>query len=75
MTNDLQRRVGEHKDGEFPGFSAMYKCDRLVWFERFQYVNNAIARETQIKKWRREKKLALIQEMNSSWIDLSEEWF
>jgi putative endonuclease len=72
MTNNLERRVFEHKIGEIPGFSTLYKCDRLVWFERFQYVNNAIARETQIKKWRREKKLALIQEVNSSWIDLSE---
>jgi putative endonuclease len=51
-----------------------YRCNRLVWFEPFQYVDNAIAREKQIKNWRREKKLALIQEMNSSWADLSDEW-
>jgi putative endonuclease len=74
MTNDLGRRVSEHKSGEFPGFSLQYRCSRLVWFERFQYVGNAIAREKQIKNWRREKKLALIQAMNSSWADLSEEW-
>jgi len=75
ITNDLARRVAEHKDGEFLGFSSDYKCHRLVWFEQFQYVGNAIDREKQIKRWRREKKLALIQEMNSSWADLSEEWF
>jgi putative endonuclease len=66
MTNDLDRRVYEHKSGEFPGFSQMYRCHRLVWFERFQYVGNAIDREKQIKNWRREKKLALIQAMNST---------
>ena len=75
MTNDLARRVAEHKDGEFPGFSVDYKCHRLVWFEHFKYVGNAIDREKQIKRWRREKKLVLIQEMNPSWVDLSEEWF
>ena len=53
----------------------MYHCDRLVWFEHYQYVGNAIAREKQMKGWRREKKLALIEAMNASWIDLSEEWF
>ena len=74
MTNDLQRRVTEHKSGKFPGFSQKYRCHRLVWFERFQYVENAIDRGKQIKNWRREKKLARIQEMNSSWADLSEEW-
>jgi putative endonuclease len=67
--------VAEHKDGEYPGFSADYKCHRLVWFEGFQYVGNAIDREKQIKNWRREKKLTLIQEMNSSLADLSKEWF
>ncbi|MGC2160528.1 MAG: GIY-YIG nuclease family protein [Silvibacterium sp.] len=75
MTNNLFRRVAEHKSGEMPGFSKTYKCHRLVWFEHFQYVGNAIARERQIKNWRREKKLARIQETNSSWADLSECWF
>jgi putative endonuclease len=45
------------------------------WYEHFKYVNNAIDREKQIKRWRRDKKLALIQEMNPAWVDLSEEWF
>jgi putative endonuclease len=75
MTNDLVRRVAEHKDDAFQGFSSDYKCHRLVWFERFQYVGNAIDREKQIKRWRRDKKLLLIQGMNPAWVDLSEEWF
>lgn len=74
MTNDLGRRVYEHKAGEFSGFSHDYRCSRLVWYEQFQYVDNAIAREKQIKGWRREKKLTLIQNMNSSWADLSDAW-
>jgi putative endonuclease len=74
ITNNLQRRVEQHRDGSFEGFTADYKCSRLVWFERFQYVGSAIAREKQIKRWRREKKVALITQMNPAWIDLSEEW-
>jgi putative endonuclease len=61
VTNNLIRRVEEHRQSEFAGFSATYRCTRLVWYERFQYAGNAIAREKQIKRWRREKKLALIQ--------------
>ncbi|QNI32489.1 GIY-YIG nuclease family protein [Alloacidobacterium dinghuense] len=75
MTNDLASRVAEHKGRAFSGFSADYKCHRLVWYENFRYVNNAIDREKQIKRWRRDKKLVLIQEMNPAWVDLSEEWF
>lgn len=75
MTNSLVKRVAQHKAEEFSGFSADYKCHRLVWYERFQYVDNAIDREKQIKRWRREKKIALIQQMNPAWVDLSEEWF
>jgi len=75
MTNDLARRVAQHKDNEFPGFSSDYKCRRLVWYEQFRYVNHAIDREKQIKRWRRDKKLALIQEMNPAWVDLSKGWF
>ena len=74
MTNDLQVRVAQHKSGTVPGFTDTFNCNRLVWFERYQYVRSAIAREKQIKGWTRAKKLALINEMNSSWADLSEEW-
>lgn len=75
MTNNLVRRVAEHKSGEIPGFSRSYKCNRLVWFEHFQYVGNAIAREKQIKNWNREKKLARIHDVNPSWADLSNGWY
>jgi len=74
VTGNLQRRVGQHKKRSFDGFSAQYKIDRLVYFERFNYIRNAISREKQLKRWRREKKITLIQSMNPTWIDLSEEW-
>lgn len=66
--------MGEHKNREHDGFTAWYACERLVWFERFQYVDRAIAREEQIKRWRREKKVALIEEKNPTWEDLSAGW-
>jgi putative endonuclease len=72
MTNSLDRRVSEHKTGATQGFTSDYRCERLVWFERYQYVRNAIAREKEIKSWTRAKKLALIEELNPSWSDLSE---
>ena len=72
MTNSLDRRVAEHKTGTTPGFTSNYRCERLVWFERYQYVRNAIAREKEIKNWTRAKKIALIEEQNPSWSDLSE---
>src|SRR5277367_3236325 len=74
MTNSLRRRVNEHREGVFAGFSTLYRCNRLVWFEHYQYVNSAINRERQIKRWSRSKKLWLIGLMNPSWSDLSEKW-
>jgi putative endonuclease len=74
MTNDLRVRVAQHKNGTVPGFTDTFNRNRLVWFERYQYVRSAIAREKQIKGWTRARKLAVINEMNSSWADLSEEW-
>jgi putative endonuclease len=74
VTNGLRRRVIEHKDGTGEGFATSYNCNRLVWFEQFQYVNNAIAREKQIEQWRRDKKLHLIEGANPSWTDLAEGW-
>jgi putative endonuclease len=74
ITNNVQRRTQEHKDGSFPGFTSTYRCDRLVWFERYQYVNNALDREKQIKRWARAKKIWLIEQINPTWADLSEEW-
>jgi putative endonuclease len=71
VTNDLDRRLHQHKAKRSPSFSAKYNCDRLVWYESFANVNEAIACEKRIKGWRREKKLALIGEKNPSMADLS----
>jgi putative endonuclease len=75
VTGDLGKRVFEHKKKLHEGFSATYNCDRLVWFERFTEVGGAIAREKQLKGWRREKKIALIEANNPTWVDLSEGWY
>jgi len=75
VTNNLVRRVWEHKHSKGSEFCAHYKLDRLVYFERFQYVGNAIAREKQIKGWLRVKKIALIVSQNPAWRDLSEGWY
>lgn len=75
VTGNLKKRVFEHKRKLHEGFSATYNCDRLVWFERFVEVGNAIAREKQLKGWRRAKKIALIAATNPTWIDLSESWY
>ena len=75
MTNDLQRRVYQHKHKLLEGFTKRYDVTRLVHYEIFNSVNDAIAREKQIKKWRRDKKLDLIVSTNPKWCDLSEDWF
>ena len=71
VTNDLERRVAEHKAKLIPGFSAKYNCTRLVWFAEFANVNEAIETEKRIKGWRREKKIALIAEKNPAMADLT----
>ena len=75
MTNSLSRRVYQHQSNESEGFAAAYQCRRLVYYEQYHDVPDAIARETQLKKWRREKKLALINPMNPQWNDLGEQLF
>ncbi|MFA6161146.1 MAG: GIY-YIG nuclease family protein [Patescibacteria group bacterium] len=75
MTNDLERRVAEHKSHDIPGFSSKYGCDRLVYFETGNDVVPVIEREKQIKRWSREKKVLLVSSMNPIWEDLSEKWF
>jgi putative endonuclease len=75
VTGGLLHRVFQHKWREHEGFSARYNCDRLVWFERHQDVNDAIAREKELKGWRRAKKIALIEDANPSWADLSRDWY
>ena len=74
MTNDLQRRVNEHKQKLVPGFTSQYNVDRLVYVEVFGEVQDAIAREKQLKKWARKKKEWLIESMNPQWDDLSGQW-
>lgn len=70
----LERRVLEHKQGLCDGFTKEYEVKRLVYFEGFGDVRDAISREKQIKRWRREKNLALIRRMNPRFRDLSEEF-
>jgi putative endonuclease len=67
VTNDLKRRVYEHSTGVFPGFTKKYNCHYLLYFEEFNDVDQAIEREKQLKKWRREKKEALIACQNPNW--------
>lgn len=70
MTNNLIIRTSQHKGKVFKGFSSKYNADRLVWFEEFQWVQDAILREKEIKGWRREKKIKLIESINPDWEDL-----
>jgi putative endonuclease len=74
VTGDLRRRVYEHKEKLIPGFTEKYNIDRLVWFQETNDVLAAIEYEKRIKGWRREKKIALIEEKNPGWEDLSREW-
>ncbi len=74
VTSDLARRVYEHKQKLIPGFTSRYNVGLLVYFETFNTPQEAIAREKQIKGWVRRKKIALIEESNPSWQDLSEAW-
>jgi putative endonuclease len=68
--NDLARRIGEHKIKAVPGFTAKYGVDRLVWFEAHETLEAALAREHQIKRWRRDWKINLIERENPHWVDL-----
>lgn len=75
VTNDLKRRVWQHKNKTLPGFTARYGLGRLVYFEAFRDVSAAIAREKQIKAGSRNKKITLIEGQNPEWNDLSADWF
>ena len=75
VTNSLQTRVWQHKTKANEGFTKRYGVTRLVYFEEFRDVNNAIARETQLKGWLRAKKIALIEKENPLWKDLAAEWY
>ena len=71
VTNDLERRCYEHKQKKIKGFTQKYNVDKLIYFERFDSIDSAIAREKQIKGFSREKKLALINQFNKDWKELS----
>jgi len=75
MTSDIKRRVYEHRNHLIPGFTDKYNVERLLYFEVISDPASAISREKQIKAWRREKKVALIDSMNAAWNDLSEGWY
>ena len=74
VTNNLERRITEHKQKLIPGFTEKYNVNKLVYFEHTEDVISAISREKQLKKWRREKKNALVNGVNPGWKDLSDEW-
>jgi len=75
ITNDLVRRISQHRTNGCRGFSAKYRTTSLVFYETTSDVSNAIAREKQLKGWRREKKIALIERDNPAWHDLAAGWF
>ena len=75
VTSDLPRRIGQHRDGNFQGFTAEYDIKRLVWIGWFEEIVPAIAREKQIKKWRRSWKIDLIETENPDWDDLAVKLF
>jgi putative endonuclease len=75
VTRNLTRRVHQHRESAVPGFTAKYRATRLVYFEVCGEAVAAIAREKEIKRWRRQKKLALIRSTNPGWKDLAATWF
>ena len=74
VTNDLMRRVAEHKTGTGKAFTARYRMDRLVWFEESDDIRVAIEGEKRIKGWRRARKIELVEKANPNWEDLSAAW-
>lgn len=74
VTNDIVRRLEEHRSRAVDGFSRRYRLDRLVYLEETTDVRAALEREKQLKRWRREKKVRLIEESNPGWLNLGEEW-
>ena len=74
VTNDVQRRIWEHKQGIYKGFTKKYACNKLVYYEEYQWVQDAIAREKQLKAGSRQNKIDLINSGNRDWNDLSLDW-
>ena len=74
VTNDLERRMFEHKNKLVRGFTSRYRLNKLLYFETYQYVEDAIRREKNMKKWKRQWKIDLIEKDNPNWKDLSKDW-
>ncbi len=74
MTGDIYQRALQHKSGAVEGFTKRYNINRLVHYEVFEHVGNAIAREKQIKAWTRAKRIALVRSTNPTWVDLADGW-
>ena len=74
VTNDLERRVFEHKQGDNAGFTSQYQLSMLAWYDTFPDASQATAAEKRIKSWRRSKKITLIEKLNPLWLDLAENW-
>ena len=74
FTDDLERRVGEHKRKEVEGFSKRYHLDKLVYYEQFDSNSQAFLKERRMKKWKRDWKIQLIESMNPEWKDLAWDW-
>lgn len=70
VTSDLVRRIFDHKSGEGSAFTSLHKLDQLVWFEMYPTISAAITREKQLKAWKRDWKIQLIEELNPYWVDL-----
>ena len=75
MTNNLERRVFEHKNGVLEGFTKKYGLNTLIYFEVHQNVNDAILREKQLKKWKRQWKIDLVEKENPDWNDIAQDWY
>jgi putative endonuclease len=75
VTNDLERRVFEHKQGHPEGFTSKYHVTKLVYHDSTSDVGSAIAREKELKGWRRSKKVALVESVNPEWRDLALRWY
>jgi putative endonuclease len=74
ITSNVARRLYQHRYGEVKGFTKRYHLNRLVWIEHFRNVKDAIACEKKLKGWRRSRKVALIEQTNPRWLDLSDDW-
>lgn len=74
VTNNLERRISEHKQGLVEGYTKKYGCNKLVYYEWYTNIKEAIDREKQLKKWNRQKKEFLIKSNNSHWVDIANSW-